>query len=169
MFESIIFWDREHRAQSCIKFFKRFWYNFRKPLLMSSFWWVISQCVIRIIFWGCLPACPVLSCLLFVTSWTVVHQAPLSMRFSRQEFWSGSPCPLSGVFLNQGSSLHLLCLLHWFFTTELPVKPRIQSLGWEDEKRATHCHILAWKIAWTEEHDRLQSMGLQKSWTLPSD
>ena len=39
----------------------------------------------------------VLSCVqLFVTSWTVVHQAPLSMRFPRQEYWSGLPFPTSG-------------------------------------------------------------------------
>ena len=31
------------------------------------------------------------SCLMFVTLWTVVHQAPLSMEFSRQEYWSGLP------------------------------------------------------------------------------
>ena len=30
---------------------------------------------------------------LFVTPWTVDHQAPLSMRFSRQEYWSGLPFP----------------------------------------------------------------------------
>ena len=30
---------------------------------------------------------------LFVTSWTVAHQAPLSMGFSRQEYWSGLPFP----------------------------------------------------------------------------
>ena len=30
---------------------------------------------------------------LFVTPWTVTHQAPLSMEFSRQEYWSGLPCP----------------------------------------------------------------------------
>ena len=30
---------------------------------------------------------------LFVTPWTVVHQAPLSMGFSRQEYWSELPCP----------------------------------------------------------------------------
>ena len=27
------------------------------------------------------------------TLWTVAHQAPLSMRFSRQDYWSGLPCP----------------------------------------------------------------------------
>ena len=31
--------------------------------------------------------------LLCVTLWTVACQAPLSMRFSRQEYWSGLPCP----------------------------------------------------------------------------
>ena len=30
---------------------------------------------------------------LFVTPWTIVHQAPLSMGFSRQEYWSGLPFP----------------------------------------------------------------------------
>ena len=33
---------------------------------------------------------------LFVTPWTVAHQAPLSMEFSRQEYWSGLPCPPPG-------------------------------------------------------------------------
>ena len=33
---------------------------------------------------------------LYVTSWTVAHQAPLSMGFSRQEYWSGFPCPPPG-------------------------------------------------------------------------
>ena len=43
----------------------------------------------------------------------------------------------------------------------------VQSLGWEDplEKgKANHSSILAWRIPWTEEPGRLQSMGLQ-SWT----
>ena len=31
-----------------------------------------------------------------VTLWTVAHQDPLSMEFSRQEYWSGLPCPFSG-------------------------------------------------------------------------
>ena len=42
---------------------------------------------------------------------------------------------------------------------------RVQSLSWDDllEKEiATHSSILAWKIPWTEEPDRLQSMGSQR-------
>ena len=47
----------------------------------------------------------------------------------------------------------------------------VQSLGWEDplEKEiATHSSTLAWKMPWTEEPGRLQSMGSQ-SWTRLSD
>ena len=43
---------------------------------------------------------------------------------------------------------------------------QVQSLGWEDalEKgMATHSSILAWRIPWTEEPGKLQSMGLQRA------
>ena len=63
-------------------------------------------------------AFPVLCCAqslsrvrLFATPQTVAHQAPLSMEFSRQEYWSGLPSPL------QRLNLHLLCLLHCRFFT----------------------------------------------------
>ena len=42
---------------------------------------------------------------------------------------------------------------------------QVQSLGWEDllvKGMATHCSILAWRIPWTEEPGRLQSMGSQR-------
>ena len=42
---------------------------------------------------------------------------------------------------------------------------QVQSLGWEDllqKEMATHSSILAWKISWTEEPGRLQSMGSQR-------
>ena len=42
---------------------------------------------------------------------------------------------------------------------------RVQSLGWEDlleKEMATHSSILAWKIPWTEEPGRLQSVGSQR-------
>ena len=35
------------------------------------------------------------------------------MGFSRQEYWSGLPFLLQGIFLTQGLNPHLLCLLHW--------------------------------------------------------
>ena len=37
---------------------------------------------------------------LLVTLWTVAHQAPLSMGFSRQEYWNELPCPLPGDLPN---------------------------------------------------------------------
>ena len=41
----------------------------------------------------------------------------------------------------------------------------VRSLGWKEpleKEMATHSNILAWKIPWTEEHGRLQSMVLQR-------
>ena len=37
-----------------------------------------------------------------MTPWTVAHQAPLSMEFSRQEYWSGLPCPSPGDLPDPG-------------------------------------------------------------------
>ena len=60
---------------------------------------------------------------LFAAPWTVAHQAPLSVGFSRQEYWSGLPCPSPGDLpLTQGLNLCLLCLLHWQ-TSSLPLAP----------------------------------------------
>ena len=39
---------------------------------------------------------------LLETPWTVVHQAPLSMEFSKQEYWSGLPFPPPGDLPNPG-------------------------------------------------------------------
>ena len=57
---------------------------------------------------------------LFLTLWTVAHQALLSMRFSRQEYWSGLPCPSSGDLPNPGMepvSLTSPALADEFLTT----------------------------------------------------
>ena len=40
---------------------------------------------------------------LFVTLWTVAYQAPLSMEFSRQEYWSGLPFPSPGDLPDPGT------------------------------------------------------------------
>ena len=42
------------------------------------------------------------SCVTFVTQWTIAHQAPLPMGFSRQEYWSGLPLPSPGDLPNTG-------------------------------------------------------------------
>jgi len=55
----------------------------------------------------------------------VAHQAPRSMGFSTQEYWSRLPCPPLGIFPTQGSNPRLLWFLHWhmdffFFLTAKP-------------------------------------------------
>ena len=53
---------------------------------------------------------------LFASPWTVACQAPLSMGFSRQEYWSGLTCsPLQGIFQTQGSN------------PLIPVSPALQA------------------------------------------
>ena len=57
------------------------------------------------------------------TPWAVAHQAPLSMGFSGQEYWSGLPCPPPGIFSTQGSNPGLDLLTSpvfagRFFTTD---------------------------------------------------
>ena len=62
----------------------------------------------------------------FETLWTVAHQAPLSMGFSRQEYWSGLPCPPPGNLPNPGiESLSFTspALAGGFFTPVPPGKP----------------------------------------------
>ena len=49
-----------------------------------------------------LSVCKLSPVLLFATLWTVAHQAPLSMGFSRQEYWSGLPFPSPGDLPHPG-------------------------------------------------------------------
>ena len=51
------------------------------------------------------------SCQLFTIPWTIAHQVPLSMEFSRWEYCEvGCHVLLQGIFLTQGSNLHLSCV-----------------------------------------------------------
>ena len=96
---------------------------------------------------------------LFVTPWTVVCQAPLSMRFSRQEYGSGLPFAVPGDLLDPGIEpmscvspalqVGSLPLSHWgspWFSTELrnrQSKERVQNPGsWRWE----HSHFLAYSL-----------------------
>ena len=82
---------------------------------------------------------------------------------------------LQGIFLTQGSKLHLLCHLHFFLgvsvVAQLVKNPPamretwVWSLCWAEpleEGMATHSSILAWRIPGTEEPGGLQSMGPQR-------
>ena len=48
----------------------------------------------------------------FETPWTIAHQAPLSMGFPRQEYWSGSPFPSPGESSQPRDGI-CICLMHW--------------------------------------------------------
>ena len=69
---------------------------------------------------------------LFATPWTVARQVPLSMGFSRQEYWSRLPFPSPGDIPDpwiEPTSLMSPALPGRFITTEPPGKPLIRNWG----------------------------------------
>ena len=93
-----------------------------------------------------------------MTPWTVALQAPLSMGFSRQEYWSGLPFPSLGDLPDPGIKPGSPALQAVSLLSEAPGKPpdvvlvvKNPPLGGEDpleEGMATHSSILAWEIPW---------------------
>ena len=85
-------------------------------------------------------------------------------RFLRRQIgWSGIPNTWRNF---QFVVIHTVKFLVAHPLRILPAmqETQVQSLGWEDslqKEMTTHSSILAWKIPWTEEPDRLQFMGLQ--------
>ena len=123
----------------------------------------------RMWFYACIHACTVLSCFR-----TVAHQPPLSMGFSRQEYWNGLPCPPPVDLPDLGIKVTTLmspALAGRFFTTSAIWETHIhvyvhRSRGFmhvymymSEKAMAPHSSTLAWKIPWAEEPGRLQSMG----------
>ena len=77
----------------------------------------IRKHVCMLSFFGCVQ--------LFATLWTIAPQAPLSMGFSRQEYWSGLPCPPPGDLPDPGmepKSLSSLALAGGSSTTWEPLR-----------------------------------------------
>ena len=60
---------------------------------------------------------------LFATPWTVAHEAPLSIGFSRQEYWSGLPFPSPGDLPNPGIEPRSPALQADALTSDPPGKP----------------------------------------------
>ena len=62
---------------------------------------------------------------LFATLWTVAPQAPLSMGFTRQEYWNGLPCPTpEGLSDREIKPASVSCLASRFFTTSATWRPK---------------------------------------------
>ena len=98
---------------------------------------------------------------LFATSWTVALQAPLSVGFSRQEHWSGLPCPPPGDLPDPGAEamyLMSLALAGGFFTT---------SGTWEALNACLLCLFL-WFVTATQRQAKSLPSGLQQSVLNPS-
>ena len=66
----------------------------------------------------------------FATPWTVACQAPQSMRFHKQEYWSGLPFPSPGDLPDPGIKPASPALVGGFFTTEPPGKPSVEVTVW---------------------------------------
>ena len=71
---------------------------------------------------------------------------------SRQEYWSGLPFPSPGDLPRRSHRSSGL----------IPGSGRSPGAGHGNPLMATHSSILAWRISWTEEPERLQSMGSQR-------
>ena len=83
---------------------------------------------------GCCCCCLVIKlCPLFATPWTVACQAPLSMRFPRQEYWNGLPFSSSRDLSDSGIKPESPALADEFFTTEPQGKPYMKGPGDIDE------------------------------------
>ena len=88
-----------------------------------------------------------------VTPWTVACQAPLPLGFSRQEYWSGLPCPPPGDLPNPGiqpMSLMSPALAGRFFITSTTWGPHISRTGpvhflklWEQSTNP--CHVVLYR------------------------
>ena len=90
-----------------------------------------------------------LSCVqLFSTLWTVAHQAPPSMGFSRQEYWSGLPFPSPGDLPDQGIE---------------PGSPALQSDALPSEPPGTNVNKFTMNIL-SKKHQELQEHSSYKDY-----
>ena len=87
-----------------------------KNKTQTAFYYVLYM----FIFYKTVCVCVLSHVGLFATPWTVAHQAPLSMGFSRQEYGSGLPFPSPGDLLDPGIEPMSPALAGRFFTSESP-------------------------------------------------
>ena len=102
---------------------------------------------------------------LFATSWTVVRQAPLSMGFPRQEYWSGLPFPSPGEFLNPGIEPRSPALAGGFFTTVL-VHCDVKVKKYQDIRKRVVCVSEQWRKNTLKENYKfyVRKMPWRRKW-----
>ena len=102
-----------------------------------------------------------LSCLrLLTTPWTAAHQAPPSMGFSRQEYWSG--LPFNSINLCKNSCWRYICIIHSIRERWADNFLQGSMVDWFhalEKEMATHSSVLAWRIPGMAEPGGLPSMG----------
>ena len=94
---------------------------------------------------------------LFATPWSVACQAPLSMEFSRQEYWSGLPFPPPGSFWPR-DQIRVFCLADRSLLSEPPGKPKMPAgAAAKPLSRAQLC-----ATPWTAAHQAPLSLGFSR-------
>ena len=96
---------------------------------------------------------------MFVTPWTIAHQAPLFMRFSRQECWSCLPFSSWEDLPEPGIKPKSPALAGRFFTAEPTVKPLVNPVG--DGDQSLSC-VQLFETPWTITCQAPLSTGFPK-------
>ena len=134
---------KQHKHLSHLQIFKLFLY------LCMSLWTMVNYFILWTKIHCCCCCCCCCCCYcwrfsrvrLYVNPGTVALQAPLSLRFSRQEYWSRLPCPPPGALPNPGikpTSLMSPALAGGFFTT---------SNTWEAQTKTEKSLLNSWHWA----------------------
>ena len=120
----------------------RFYKTVRNPVLKA--WRHACQV-------GAMHTCSVAQLCLTVTTWIVVSQTLLSVRLSRQEYWSALPFPPSGDLSYpriEPGSLAVPALAGGFFTTEPPWKSQVGSMHQSINKWSEGSHSIVSDSLW---------------------
>ena len=105
--------------------------SLKRPCTVWS--WILFFFFMSVCARVCVCACAVFSHVwLFATPWTVAHQVLLSMKFSRQEYWSGLPFPPPGDLPNSGIE---------------PVSPALAGGVFFKKKKKKNCFIFGWAVS----------------------
>ena len=109
---------------------------------------------------------------LFATPWTVAHQAPPSMEFSRQEYWSGLPFPSPGDLPNPGIEPGSPALQADTLPSELPGKPQTNQTTnqmWTQNKNSSDKQVYGNWFVQTLSQKLLRNKSRNRKRRLPPE